>query len=286
MAIKQIWRASPKFRLGMIITLLLVAASVLHAPLTRLVIGDVDPLATGSFAIFASPTRSHPLGTDRYGRDVVGLVLVGLPNSLGTAAIAGVISTMIGVIVGFVAGYKGGAIDGILRTFTDMMLVVPTLPLLFILARYVHHLTIPILALILAAFSWPFSARVIRSQVLSLRERPYVELSRVTNLSDREIILQDILPNMYPYIAIGFAISSVGAAFALAGLTILGLGPSDTLDLGAIIYFAQSWGVLSLGKYSILFAPITLLVLMFLGVALIQIGMEEFYNPRLRGAGR
>ena len=286
MAIKQIWRASPKFRLGMIITLLLVAASVLHAPLTRLVIGDVDPLATGSFGIFASPTRSHPLGTDRYGRDVVGLVLVGLPNSLGTAAIAGVISTMIGVIVGFVAGYKGGAIDGILRTFTDMMLVVPTLPLLFILARYVNHLTIPILALILAAFSWPFSARVIRSQVLSLRERPYVELSRVTNLSDREIILQDILPNMYPYIAIGFAISSVGAAFALAGLTILGLGPSDTLDLGAIIYFAQSWGVLSLGKYSILFAPITLLVLMFLGVALIQIGMEEFYNPRLRGAGR
>lgn len=286
MAIKQIWRASPKFRLGMIITLLLVAASVLHAPLTRLVIGDVDPLATGSFGIFASPTQSHPLGTDRYGRDVVGLVLVGLPNSLGTAAIAGVISTMIGVIVGFVAGYKGGAIDGILRTFTDMMLVVPTLPLLFILARYVNHLTIPILALILAAFSWPFSARVIRSQVLSLRERPYVELSRVTNLSDREIILQDILPNMYPYIAIGFAISSVGAAFALAGLTILGLGPSDTLDLGAIIYFAQSWGVLSLGKYSILFAPITLLVLMFLGVALIQIGMEEFYNPRLRGAGR
>ena len=286
MAVLNIWRASPKFRLGLIITFLLVAAAVLHAPLTRLVIGDRDPLSTGSYRIFESPTRAHPLGTDRFGRDVVGLVLVGLPNSLGTAAIGGVISTVIGVIVGFVAGYKGGVIDAILRTFTDMMLVIPTLPLLFILARYVNHLTVPTLALILAAFSWPFSARVIRSQVLSLRERPYVELSKVTNLNDREIIMQDILPNMFPYIAIGFAISSVGAAFALAGLTILGLGPSDTLDLGAIIYFAQSWGVLSLHKYAILFAPITLLVLMFLGVALIQIGMEEFYNPRLRQAGR
>jgi peptide/nickel transport system permease protein len=189
-------------------------------------------------------------------------------------------------VVGFVAGYKGGVIDAILRTFTDMMLVIPTLPLVFILARYVQHLSIPTLALILAIFSWPFSARVIRSQVLSLRERPYVELSKITNMSDREIIVQDILPNMLPYIGIGFAISSVGSAFALVGLTVLGLGPSDTIDLGAIIYFAQSWGVLSLHKYAILIAPVSLLILLFLGVALIQIGMEEFYNPRLRGAGR
>lgn len=286
MAFLQIWRASPKFRVGLVITLLLVASALFHSPLTRLVIGDIDPLANGSYGIFEDPTWSHPLGTDRYGRDVLGLILVGLPNSLGTAAIGGAISTIIGVIVGFIAGYKGGWIDALLRTFTDMMLVIPTLPLLFILARYVNHLTIPTLALILAVFSWPFSARVIRSQVLSLRERPYVELSKITNLSDREIIVQDILPNMLPYIGIGFAISSVGSAFALVGLTILGLGPSDTIDLGAIIYFAQSWGVLSLHKYAILFAPITLLVLLFLGVALIQIGMEEFYNPRLRGAGR
>jgi peptide/nickel transport system permease protein len=286
MGFRQIWRGSPKFRIGLIITLLLVVAAVFHGYLTRLVIGDVDPLATGSFGIFESPSRDHPLGTDRFGRDVYGLVLVGLPNSLATAAIGGVISTIIGVVVGFLAGYKGGVIDAVLRTFTDMMLVIPTLPLVIILARYVRHLSIPTLALILAAFSWPFAARVIRSQVLSLRERPYVELSKITNMSDREIILQDILPNMLPYIGISFALASVGAAFALVGLTVLGLGPSDTIDLGAIIYLAQAWGVLSLHKYAILFAPITLLVLMFLGVALIQIGLEEYYNPRLRGAGR
>jgi peptide/nickel transport system permease protein len=286
MALVQLWRGSSKFRIGVVITLLLIAMSLLSDVLTRWAIGDVDPLATGSFAIFEDPSGDHWLGTDRYGRDVLGLVLVGLPNSLGVAFIGGILSTAIGVVVGFIAGYKGGAVDAVLRTFTDMMLVIPTLPLLFILSRNVARLSIPILALILAAFSWPFAARVIRSQVLSLRERPYVELSKITKMSDREIIIQDILPNMLPYIGISLAISSVGAAFALVALTVLGLGPSDTIDLGAIIFFSQQWGALSLGQWPLVAAPVTLLVLLFLGFALINQGMEEYYNPRLSGVAR
>jgi peptide/nickel transport system permease protein len=252
--------------------------------LIRLLIGDIDPMQTGSFMVFESPSRAHPLGTDRYGRDVLALVLVGLPNSLKVAAIAGIISTVIGSVVGFVAGYKGGTTDAVLRTFTDMMLVIPTLPLLFIMARYMSSLSIAVLGVLLAVFSWPFAARVIRSQVLSLRERPYIELSRMTRLSDREIIVQDILPNMLPYIGMGLAISSVGAAFAMVGLTIIGLGPTNQMDLGTLIFFAQQWGVLSLDKWAIFAAPAALLILFFLGVALINQGLEEFYNPRLRGA--
>ena len=260
--------------------------ALLHQLIIQLVIGDTEPLATGSFAIFLSPVWEHPLGTDRFGRDVLALVLVGLPNSLIVAGIAGVISTMIGIVVGFTAGYKGGRIDAALRTFTDMFLVIPTLPLIIILAAYVQQVTIAQLAIILAVFSWPFAARVIRAQVLSLRERPYIELSKMTNMSDREIIVGDILPNMLPYIGIGFATSALGAAFALVGLEVIGLGPggSDTMDLGLLINFAQQWGVLSLGKWAILAAPVTLLVLLFFGVVLINQGLEEFYNPRLRAA--
>jgi peptide/nickel transport system permease protein len=283
MALVQLWQSSPRFRVGITITLTLIVTALLSDVLIRLVIGDRDPLATGSFGIFEDPSSEHWLGTDRYGRDTLALVLVGLPNSLKVAAIAGGISTVIGAVVGFVAGYKGGKVDGVLRSFTDMMLVIPTLPLIIIMARYVRHLSIPILALILAAFSWPFAARVIRSQVMSLRERPYVELSKITRLSDREIIVQDILPNMLPYLGIGLATTSVGAAFALVGLTIIGLGPSDTIDLGAILYLSQQWGALSLGKWPILVAPMALLILFFLGAALINQGLEEFYNPRLRG---
>lgn len=281
----QIWRSSGKFRVGAIITLLLIFTALLHQPLIRLTIGDVEPLATGSFTIFENPSRTHPLGTDRFGRDVLALVLVGLPNSLLVAAVAGVISTIIGSAVGFTAGYLGGRMDGFLRTFTDMFLVIPTLPLIIILAAYVQRVSIVQLAVILAIFSWPFAARVIRSQVLSLRERPYIELSKITNMSHREIIMQDILPNMLPYIGIGFASSALGAAFALVGLEVIGLGPggSDTIDLGLLINFAQQWGVLSLGKWAIFVAPVTLLVLLFTGVVLINQGMEEHFNPRLRG---
>ncbi len=284
MALGRVWRSSGKFRVGATITLLLVLLGLFHRLLIRLVIGDVDPLQTGMFEIFLDPTRAHPLGTDRFGRDVLALVLIGLPNSLAVATIAGIISTTIGVVVGFVAGYKGGKVDAFLRTVTDMFLVVPTLPLIIILASYVARVTIPQLALILAVFSWSFAARVIRAQVLSLRERPYIDLSRMTNMNDREIIFQDILPNMLPYIGIGFATAALGAAFALVGLEVIGLGPSDTMDLGLLINFAQQWGVLSLGKWAIFAAPVTILVLLFFGVVLMNQGLEEFYNPRLRGA--
>ncbi|MGH2533027.1 MAG: ABC transporter permease, partial [Thermomicrobiales bacterium] len=260
MALLRTWHTSGKFRVGLVITIFLCVTAILSSPITSLVIGDRDPLATGSYGIFEDPSREHPFGTDRFGRDVFGLVLVGLPNSLLVAVIGGVISTAIGVVVGFVAGYKGGVVDSILRTFTDMILVIPTLPLIFILARYTTHLSIPVLGFILAIFGWPFAARVIRSQVLSLRERPYVELSKLTNMKDREIIFQDILPNMLPYIGIGLATSSVASAFALVGLTVIGLGPSDTIDLGAIISFSLQWGVLSLGQWAIFAAPVVLLV--------------------------
>lgn len=287
MSLLQLWNSSGKLRIGLSIIFLLVAMALLKDLLIDIFVGrDVEPLAQGKFQVFLDPSSDHLLGTDRYGRDVLALVLVGLPNTLLASAIAGGLGTLIGVIVGFVSGYKGGVIDATLRTIIDMFLVIPTLPLIFILAKYSSSLSITTLSLILAIFGWPFAARVIRSQVLSLRERPYVELSKVTNLSDRQIIFGDILPNMLPYIGMSLALSASGAAFALVGLTVIGLGPSDTIELGSILFFAQSWGVLSLGKWAILLAPMFLLTLFFLGAALINQGLEEVFNPRLRGASQ
>jgi len=282
MVMVNLFRESGKFRLGVVITLLLIVIGVLRTPLLRLAIGDTDPMAVGTFGIFLDPTRDHLLGTDRFGRDVLGLVLIALPVSLTVAFLAGALSTILGVIVGFVSGYKGGRVDSVLRTLTDMFIVIPTLPLIIILAANTRNLSSLRLALVLAVFSWPFAARVIRTQVLSLRERPYVELSKMTNLSDREIITGDILPNMAPYVAIGFAQASVGSAFALVGLTVLGLGPSSQMDLGRMISEALGYGVISLGKELIFVVPVVLLILLFLGLAMISQGMEEFFNPRLR----
>jgi peptide/nickel transport system permease protein len=282
MVLVNLFKESGKFRLGVIITLGLILLGIMSGLLRRWIVGNEDPMQVGLYGIFLDPSRDHWLGTDRFGRDVLALVLISLPVSLTVAFLAGALSTVLGVIVGFTAGYKGGKLDSFLRTITDMFIVIPTLPLIIILAANTRNLGSVKLALVLAAFSWPFAARVIRTQVMSLRERPYVELSKMTNLSDREIIVGDILPNMAPYVAIGFAQASVGSAFALVGLTVLGLGPSSQMDLGRMISEALGYGVISLGKEEIFLVPVILLILLFLGLALISQGMEEFFNPRLR----
>ena len=282
MVLVNLFRQSGKFRLGVIITLGLILLGIMSGLLRRWIVGNNDPMQVGLYGIFLDPSSDHWLGTDRFGRDVLALVLISLPVSLTVAFLAGALSTVLGVIVGFTAGYKGGKLDSFLRTITDMFIVIPTLPLIIILAANTRNLGSVKLALVLAAFSWPFAARVIRTQVMSLRERPYIELSKMTNLSDREIIVGDILPNMAPYVAIGFAQASVGSAFALVGLTVLGLGPSSQMDLGRMISEALGYGVISLGKEEIFLVPVILLILLFLGLALISQGMEEFFNPRLR----
>jgi len=280
----RLYRESGKFRTGVLITLGLIVLALLSPILVQWRIGDTDPLKAGAFPIFADPDSTHWLGTDRFGRDVLSLVLIALPVSLTVAFLAGIISTFIGVVIGFVSGYKGGKVDSVLRTITDMFIVIPTLPLVIILAANTRSLGSVRLAMVLAFFSWPVAARVIRSQVMSLRERPYVELAELSDQPDREIIFGEILPNMAPFVAIGFAQASVGSAFALVGLTVLGLGPSGQMDLGRLISEALGYGVISLGKEIIFVAPVILLILLFFGLALMSQGMEEFFNPRLKGS--
>lgn len=275
-------RESGKFKIGLGITLLLIIVSILSPWLITLVIGDADPLKAGTYTLFLDPNSENWLGTDRFGRDVLSMVLAAIPVSMTVAFLAGLLSTAIGVIVGFVSGYKGGRTDSVLRTITDMFIVIPTLPLIIVLAANTRSLGSVKLALVLAMFSWPFAARVIRTQVMSLRERPYVELARISNVPDRSIIFGEILPNMAPFVAIGFAQASVGSAFALVGLTVIGLGPSNQMDLGRLISEALGYGVISMGKELIFVAPVFVLILLFYGLALMSQGMEEFFNPRLR----
>lgn len=280
--IVRLIRESGKFKLGLGVTLFLIVVAIVSPWLVSLLIGDVDPMKPGTYPLFLDPNGENWLGTDRFGRDVLSMVLTALPVSLTVAFLAGLLSTAMGVIVGFVSGYKGGRVDSVLRTMTDMLIVIPTLPLVIILAANTRSLGSVRLALVLAMFSWPFAARVIRTQVLSLRERPYIELARISDVSDRSIIFGEILPNMAPFVAIGFAQASVGSAFALVGLTVIGLGPSNQMDLGRLISEALGYGVISMGKELIFVAPVFCLILLFFGLALMSQGMEEFFNPRLK----
>ena len=267
--------------LGLLLALILLA---LLSPVIASIVGKgQDPVAIAAYEKWLIPSPDHLLGTDQFGRDLFAMTVGALRASLEVGAIAGIISTVAGVIMAFLAGYKGGMVDGTLSTITDMVLVVPSFPLLIALSAYTKNVGIVQVGLMLAAFSWPFAARTIRSQVLSLRARPYVELAKVTKARDIEIIIYELLPNMMPYIGVGFASSALGAIFALVGLEVIGLGPGETIDLGKIIFSAIGTGAMTLGAWPMFVAPIFLLTLLFAALNLVNIGLEEVYNPRLRG---
>jgi peptide/nickel transport system permease protein len=279
----RVFRGNWKLTSGLALLVLLVVAALCSSLIAAAVGKGQDPVAIAAYEKWLVPSPAHWLGTDQYGRDVFAMTIGALAVSLKVGAIAGVISTVVGVVMAFVAGYKGGAIDGVLSTFTDMVLVVPSFPLLIALSAYTKDVGTGEVALMLAAFSWPFAARTIRANVLSLRARPYVELAKVTKFRDLEVIAYELLPNMLPYIGVGFASSALGAIFALVGLEVIGLGPGETIDLGKIIFSAINTGAMTLGAWPMFVAPILLLTLLFAALNLINIGLEEIYNPRLRG---
>ncbi|GCE22347.1 ABC transporter permease [Dictyobacter kobayashii] len=281
-ALWSLWSSSIKVQVGALILAFFIILAVLHPVIANIIGHGNDPLAISINPPWELPSWQHWLGTDRYGRDILAMTVTALSASLEVGVIAGVLSTVIGVVIAFTAGYKGGKVDSVLSSITDVFLVVPSFPLLITLSAYSKGVSLFSVAVILAIFSWPFAARTIRSQVLSLRSRPYVELAKVTKLNDFEIIFEELMPNLLPFIGVGFASASLGSIFALVGLEVIGLGPSSTLDLGLMLNWSQSWGALSLGAWPIFVAPVVVLALLFFSVNLINIGLEEVYNPRLR----
>jgi peptide/nickel transport system permease protein len=147
---------------------------------------------------------------------------------------------------------------------------------------FVPRLNVLVMALILAIFSWPFAARAIRAQVLSLRSRPYIDLARISMESDAEIIFLELVPNLLPYLGLGLASAVVGAMFALVALEVIGLGPADITSLGMMLSRALGWGVTAEPRlWHMILAPAGVLTAIFVGLGLVNIGMEEVYNPRL-----
>jgi len=280
------WKTSPRFRIGVVLLLsfiiLALAGPLIYGPLLRGPQFAINPAVPGAFGRWLPSSAEHPLGTDGVGRDLMSDYLAGLATSLRIGFVSGVVATAIGTIVGFCAGYLGGKADTALISVANMLLIIPAYPILVVLVLYTPRMSAELMALILAAFAWPFSARTIRAQVLSLKERPFVDLARVTNVGSLGIIFGELLPNLLPYLLIGFAFSTVGAMAAEVGLALLGLGPSNSISLGLMIYFGQGWGVFSLGRYDVLLIPPLALIASFSSITLITVGMEEYLNPRLQ----
>jgi peptide/nickel transport system permease protein len=227
------------------------------------------------------PSLEYPFGTEWLGLSVLSLVIQGSTASLAVGLAATVMTMTIGAAVGVIAGYRGGATDTVLMRFTDFGLVIPWLALAIVLATILGPSTITIIVVI-GVTSWPATARLVRSQVLSVRERPYVERSRALGASDSHMIIHHVLPNVTPVILANTVLTVAIAILSESALSFLGLGNPLTPTWGGILEQAYTQGALTSGEWWWITAPGMCIVLVTLAFTMVGFAMDEILNPKLR----
>jgi peptide/nickel transport system permease protein len=264
---------------GVVITLVFLVLAILGPW-----ISPYDPSAV-SDAASAAPSVSHLLGTTQNGQDIASQMLYGARASMVVGLGAAVVTTVLSVLVGVTAGYIGGLGDEVLSLLANVFLVLPSLPLTIILAAYLPHSGSLGIILVISVTGWAWGARVLRAQTLSLRKRDFVEAARATGEKTWRIILKDILPNQVAVIAASFLGTVTGAILTQASLAFLGLTDVTQWSWGTILYWAQVSSALLTGAWW-WFVPAGLAIaLLGTALSLVNFGIDEFINPRLRQAG-
>lgn len=263
---------------GLILLLLIVVFVGVGAAVT-----DPEDARPLSYRPSQPPSAEHWLGTDRLGKDILAVMVEGTPQTIRIGLIAGAIGVAIGTVLAFSSGYYGGIFDTITRSTVDILRTVPALLVLVIIAISVPGtMSVEMMALIVAALAWLGPTRVLRSQVLVIRQQSYVELARFSGRSDAEIIVKEMIPNLMPFIVAVFITAVSGAILASIGLEALGLGPFEANTLGMTIYWNIWYASLINGWWWWWAPPIVIIVVLFVGLFLISQGLDEWANPRLR----
>jgi peptide/nickel transport system permease protein len=271
-------RRNPSLPIGIVLILSLLLFSWIGS-----LLWEVDHYRPLSVRALQPPSWTLPFGSDRQGRDLLATMIAGTPLTLRIGLIAGFIGVAVGTILGFVSAYYGGYVDYVIRGIVDVGLTVPGLLVLIILAVTIRTaITVDQLALVVACLAWLFPARTIRAQVLTMRERSWVQLARLSGMRGSEIILKEMLPNLFPYLAAALVSSISAAVLASIGLEALGLGEIDAPTLGMTIYWVLFNAALINGWWWWWAPPIVILAVLFVGLFLTSIGLDEIANPRLR----
>ncbi len=267
---------------SLVVGLCLLLLVLLFAGLGRL-LWDTSLAAPLSAPPNRPPSWEHPLGTDRQGRDLLAVMIVGTPLTLYIGLLAGFIGVAIGTVLALTGAYYGGVVDSVIRGVVDVGLTIPTLLVLILLAVSVRSsLSVSQMALVVASLSWLWPTRTIRSQVLSIKERAYIQVARLSGASNRQIIFFEIMPNLLPYLAATF-VGAVGAAIlASIGLEVIGLGPIEANTLGMTIYWVTYYAALLHGMWWWFMPPVVIIIMVFVGLFAISAGLDELANPRTR----
>ena len=271
----------PRITRQLIVGILMLTAIVVFAIVGPLVV-DEKMARVGATVPRVPPNLQHFLGTDTQGRDLWTIMALGVGNTLKIGLIAGFVGVSIGLVLALIAGFFGGLPDSIIRIISDSLLTVPGIAILVIIASNVEQMTIEIMALTVAALAWMFPCRTIRSQVLSIRERSYVEVARANGVGPFGLIFKEIMPNLMPFVIASFVGAVAGAMLATIGLEALGLGAIQTQTLGVTIYWSQEYTAVLRGFWWWWGPPIAVIAFIFLALFVTSAGMDRFANPRLR----
>jgi peptide/nickel transport system permease protein len=266
----------PMGRIGAIlIALVLIAA--LFAPY----LWTVDPQASGKREdILTAPSAGHWLGTDDLGRDVWSQVIFGSRVSLAIGLITAFVTVVTGTLIGLIAGYYGGLIEEVLVKIIDFFMMLPVLPLMIILAAVLGPSLWNII-LVISVVSWPTTARVVRSQVLSIKERPYVEAARCIGAGNVRLMFGEIMPNVLPLMFAQAVLMITYAIYDEAILAFLGLGDPTRISWGSMLHFAFESGVMSRSPWWI-GPPIASIIILIVGFSLLGTSVTDVLTPQYR----
>jgi len=242
-----------------------------------------DPTVWSVFPRDLKPSWTNWLGTDSKGQDILWTATFAVRNSLIIAVIAGLVSRAITVPVGMVAGYKGGSTDRVLMFISDSFLVIPLFLIIVMLALLVReHMNLVTLGILLAFFGWAWDARVIRSQILSLRERGFTQTAILSGTGTLRLVLNEYMPFTMPLVfatLINVMAWAIGLEITLA---ILGLVNLDIPTLGTMIYWALSYQAILLGYWWWILTPVILSILLFVALYWLSVSISEYLDPRTR----
>lgn len=273
---------SPKLIVGLVIA----GVIILWAIFGPFLVGDPNAISTLEFG--APGVAGHILGTTQTGQDVWSQLAYGTRGSLSIGFTVAILATIFSAIFGVLGAYIGGALDESFALFTNVVLVIPGLPLVIVIGNYVpvNQRGILLIAIVLAITSWAGSARVLRSVTLSIRSRDYVAASRVSGEKTWRILCVEILPNLIPVMASQFVFAMIFAILGEAGLSFLGLGASNTFTLGTILFQAYNDLALTQGAWWWFVPPGLVIALFGCALSLINFSIDEIINPKLRNSTR
>jgi peptide/nickel transport system permease protein len=272
----RILMKSPKFVLGAAAFLFMLALVTVYPLINR-----HDPLEMTALA-FQPPDSKLILGSDNFGRDLFLELMYGIRTSIKVGLIAGVCATAIGLVFGLFAGYVGGLVDNVLTAITNIFIVIPSFIILILISVSINSRSSLVTAIIIGITSWPWTARAVRAQTSSLRNRDHVHLAKISGHSTPRIIVFEILPYIASYVVMAFVLQTASGILSEAAISMLGLGPYNTISLGIIMNWALVFEAPVAGAWWAFIPAAFAIAIITFSLYMMNTGMDEIFNPKIR----